>query len=172
PTRIRPGVMVQRWEQLTFLHWRVEAEAIRPLLPAGLEVDEFDGSAWIGLIPFRLSVRLPWTPTVPWMSTFAEANVRTYVRGPDGRRGIWFLSLDAARLGAVAVARGSYRLPYMWSWMLLTGTGGIVRYEARRRWPEPGPGFRLAVAPGSSIPKDEVSALERFLTSRWRLYTP
>jgi uncharacterized protein len=173
PVRIRPGVMVQRWERLTFLHWPVEPALVQRLLPPGLEPDLFDGSAWVGLIPFRLTVGLPWMPRLPWVSTFAEANVRTYVRGADGEPGIWFLSLDAERLGAVAVARRVYRLPYVWARMRQHETNGTILYESRRRWPGPeAPSFRIAVAPGRPIPPAELSELERFLICRWRLYTP
>jgi uncharacterized protein len=173
PVRIRPGVMVQRWERLTFLHWRVEPGLVQRLLPPGLEPDLFDGAAWVGLIPFRLTVGLPWMPRLPWVSTFAEANVRTYVRGADGERGIWFLSLDAERLGAVAVARRVYRLPYVWARMRQRERSGTILYESRRRWPGPeAPSFRIAIAPGRPIPPGELSELERFLICRWRLYSP
>jgi uncharacterized protein len=165
--------MVQRWERLTFLHWPVEPELVQRLLPPGLEPDLFDGAAWVGLIPFRLTVGLPWMPRVPWVSTFSEANVRTYVRGSDGERGIWFLSLDAERLGAVAVARRVYRLPYVWARMRQREGFGTILYESRRRWPGPeAPSFRIAIAPGRAIPPGELSELERFLICRWRLYSP
>ena len=82
---------------------------------AGLTVETMDGSAWVGLVPFFLRVGLPGVPSVPWLSRFAETNVRTYVRSRDGARGIWFFSLDAARLGAVVTARATYRIPYFWS---------------------------------------------------------
>jgi hypothetical protein len=100
-------------------------------------------------------------------------NVRTYVRGPDGRRGIWFLSLDADRLGAVVVARRWYRIPYVWGATRLTETARTVRYESRRRWPGPaGAELRLTVAPSEPIAPSDVTELERFLTCRWRLYSP
>jgi uncharacterized protein YqjF (DUF2071 family) len=165
--------MVQRWERLTFLHWAVEPGLVRRLLPPGLEPDLFDGAAWVGLIPFRLTVGLPWMPRVPYVSSFLEANVRTYVRGPDGDRGIWFLSLDAERLGAVVIARRGYRLPYVWARMRQGETNGTIVYESRRRWPgHEAPSFRIAVAPEAPIPPAELSERERFLTCRWRLYTP
>jgi uncharacterized protein YqjF (DUF2071 family) len=165
--------MVQRWEHLTFLHWRADPEAVARLLPSGLEVDAFDGSAWIGLIPFRLTVRLPGTPAIPWLSTFPETNVRTYVRGPDGRMGIWFLSLDAARLGAVLVARGSYRLPYVWARTSIRFEDGVMRYRSSRRWHgSSGAGLHLAVSPGEPIQPQDLTDLERFLICRWRLYSP
>jgi uncharacterized protein YqjF (DUF2071 family) len=170
PHRIRPGVMAQRWEDLAFISWPFDAGDVQRLVPAGLEIDTFDGAAWVSVIPFRLSIRLSGTPTVPWASRFSEINVRTYVRGPDGHRGIWFLSLDASRLGAVVMARHTYRLPYMWARMQTRRSGGRVRYRGSRRWPGPGASWDLAVDVGGlmTTPDD----LQRFLTARWRLYSP
>ena len=41
--------------------------------------------------------------------------------GPDGREGLWFFSLDAARLEPVLVARSAYALPYKWAAMSAPG---------------------------------------------------
>src|SRR2546423_7112364 len=91
--------MYQTWESLTFLHWRWDARRMQSLLPAGLTVDTFDGSAWLGLTPFFVrDLHTPYIGPLPWISHFPETNLRTYVRGPDGHRGIWFFSLEARRL--------------------------------------------------------------------------
>jgi uncharacterized protein YqjF (DUF2071 family) len=163
-------VMLQRWELLSFLHWPYEPDVIERVLPHGLEPDTFDGQAWIGIIPFRLTVRIPGLPAAPWASRFSEVNVRTYVRGPDGDRGIWFLSLDAARLGAVVVARRTYRIPYMWSATTLAERGSLIRYRVRRRWPKTPADLDVTVERQDRV--GELSELERFLTCRWRLYSP
>jgi uncharacterized protein YqjF (DUF2071 family) len=171
PRRIERPAMLQRWERLSFLHWPYRPEVIERVLPDGLEPDTFDGDAWIGILPFRLTVRIPGLPAAPWASRFNEVNVRTYVRGPDGRRGIWFLSLDAARLGAVVVARRSYRIPYMWAETTLAERGSLIRYRVRRRWPRPaGAGLDVVLERRDRV--GEPSELERFLTCRWRLYSP
>ena len=170
PRAIRPGTMVQRWNDLAFISWAYDVGDIGRLLPAGLEVDTFDGAGWVSLVPFRLTVRLPGLPAVPWASRFPEINVRTYVRGPDGRRGIWFLSLDASRLGAVVAARRTYRLPYMWSRTRIEHDGETRRYTGRRRWPEGGAAWDLSVDVGGEMGR--VDDLHRFLTARWRLYSP
>lgn len=174
PERISRATMVQRWERLTFIHWPTDADAVQALLPPGLEVDTFDGTAWVGLVLFTLGVRRPPSmPVIPWVSTTPEANVRTYVRGPDGRRGIWFFSLDASRLGAVVLARWWYRLPYTWARMRYWFNGTVVRYESRRRSPSPsGIGFRVTVSLGEELSVERLSPTERFLVCRWRLYSP
>ena len=115
PFEVDDQVMQHRWTNLTFLHWSYDVDAVQALLPRGLVVEPFDGRAWVGLVPFEMTVTLPERGPVPWVSRFPETNVRTYVRATDGTTGIWFLSLDASRLGAVVVARTTYRLPYFWS---------------------------------------------------------
>ena len=119
PTR-RPNrnpVGYQQWHELAFLHWRVSADQLATLLPADLEVDTFDGSAWVGLVPFRMSgVRPWWFPALPGVSAFNETNVRTYVHH-KGVPGVWFFSLDAANRVAVWVARWRWQLNYYHSRM-------------------------------------------------------
>ena len=135
PLVVDRQVMTNHWLNLTFLHWQYSAEVVQAMLPAGLTVETFDGAAWIGLVPFEMVVSLPHRGPVPWLSRFPETNVRTYVRAADGSTGVWFLSLDASRLPAVATARTTYRLPYFWSEMSVRSRTGHVDYASRRRWP-------------------------------------
>ncbi len=170
PLRVARPVMRMRWERLTFLHWPFDPDAVRPLLPPGLEVETVDGAAWVGLVPFYMRVAGPVGGPVPWASQFCETNVRTYVRDARGRSGVWFLSLDAARLGAVAGARAGFHLPYFWSRMTLRRTGSRFDYGCHRWWPQGGPTSRVAVSVGARVPADEVTGFEHFLTARWRLW--
>lgn len=111
PTR-RP-VMLQRWDDLFFLHWEYEPAAIQARLPAGLTVDTFEGKAHLGVVGFRMNaVRPVGLPALPWLSYFNELNVRTYVRDAAGEPGVWFFSLDCDRYPAVAIARWGFGLPY------------------------------------------------------------
>jgi uncharacterized protein YqjF (DUF2071 family) len=176
PTPVDRAVMVQWWDELTFLHWRYPADVVQRLLPDSLEVEIADGSAWVGLVPFSLGVALPVAGLrrpLPWASRFAETNVRTYVRSrANGERGIWFFSLDAARLGAVVVARATYRLPYFWSRMRLEVDGDRRRYSCRRRWPGPrGAASEVQIDIGDPFAPSELSALDHFLTARWALFS-
>lgn len=133
PFTIDRPVMRQRWERLTFLHWPFEAADVQRLLPDGLEIETYDGAAWVGLVPFYMRVATPGGRRVPWVSNFCETNVRTYVRDRAGRSGIWFFSLDASRLGVVITARVTpYRLPYFWSSMRLGERGNQIAYLSRR----------------------------------------
>ena len=166
------AAMVHWWDDLTFLHWRYEPAAVQRLLPTGLTVEVMDGSAWVGLVPFFLRVGLPGVPSVPWLSRFPETNVRTYVRSRDGARGIWFFSLDAARLGAVVAARATYRIPYFWSKMSIERWDATIVYRCRRRWPGPrGARSHVALDLAERFEAHELDELDHFLTARWSLYS-
>lgn len=170
-------VMVQSWRHLTFLHWRYPAGEIQDLLPPGVTVETHDGTAWVGLVPFLMAgVRAPGLPPLPWLSRFPETNVRTYVRGPDGRSGIWFFSLDAARLPAVLAGRVGYGLPYCWSDMGVDlyrdGGGPRLVYRCRRRWPSPaGARCDATIRAGEPLTDADLGPLDHFLTARFRLYS-
>jgi uncharacterized protein YqjF (DUF2071 family) len=170
PPLAGPPVLSQRWSRLTFVHWRVPAELVAPLLPAGADPDVFDGSSWVGLVPFRMERVGPWRlPGVPWLSTFAETNVRLYSVDGAGRRGVVFRSLEAARLPAVLAARVLFGLPYTWARMRIGERAGEIRYTTRRRLPGPrGAGGTVGVRPGRPIPRPD--ALADFLTNRWGLH--
>ena len=110
-----PVIMEQRWSDAVFLHWRIPAAVAAPFMPAGVAPDSFDGSAWVGLIGFRMQgAGLGRGPGIPYFGSFNEINVRLYSRAPDGTRGVVFLSLDADRLAVVLAARAA-GIPYVWS---------------------------------------------------------
>jgi uncharacterized protein len=165
--------MYQTWSCLAFLHWSYEPGVLERLLPARLRPHTFDGRAWVGLTPFLLEdLRTPLAPAPPWFSRFPETNVRTYVVGPDGREGLWFFSLDAARLEPVLAARSTYALPYRWSAMTVERRGAVVRYRSRRRWPGPTPAASaVTVEVGDPLAPGELGGLDHHLTARWQLYT-
>lgn len=172
PEPVERACMVHGWRNLTFAHWAVDPAEVQRLLPDGLTVETFGGVAYVGLVLFEMEVTAPHAPLVPWVSRFPETNVRTYVRGPDGASAVWFLSLDAARLGAVVVARATYHLPYFWSHMAVQRAGDVVTYTLRRRWPEPIPvASSAAVRIGAPFEPSELGDLDHWLTARWRLYS-
>ena len=169
--RVRFPAMLQRWTSLTFLHWPYPPEQVRPLVPGGLKLELCEGRAWVGLTPFLLErLRPPFAPPVPWFSRSPETNVRTYVRGPDGRSGIWFFSLDIGRLPAVLVGRVGYSLPYMWSRVGFESHGDSRHYRGRSRWPAEARTYRITVEVQSPVKEREISNLDDFLTSRFLLY--
>jgi uncharacterized protein len=164
--------MRQRWERLTFLHWSFNPADVQRLLPDGLEADLLDGRAWVGLVPFFMVVATGGGREAPWVSRFCETNVRTYVRDAQGRTGIWFFSLDAARLGAVAVARATYGLPYFWSAMDVTSRRDEIFYLCRRRLPGPRDATSaVRISIGERYLARELDERDHFLTARWILFS-
>jgi uncharacterized protein YqjF (DUF2071 family) len=167
-----PWVMAQTWHDLLFAHWPVPAAAFRLYLPAQLEIDTFEGQAWLAVVPFRMSgVRLRATPAMPWVSKFPELNVRTYVVA-GGRPGVWFFSLDAGNPLAVAIARAWFHLPYFRARMSYEERDGWIHYRSERTDRDAAP----AVLQGQYRPTGEVffakpGTLEHFLTERYCLYT-
>ncbi|MEX0886065.1 MAG: DUF2071 domain-containing protein [Phycisphaeraceae bacterium] len=128
-----PWVMRMRWHRLLFMHWAIDPAALRPLVPAPLELDTLAGRAYLGVIPFTMSdVRPRLTPRLGRLSRFPELNVRTYVRVGD-KPGVYFFSLDIPRRLPVHVARGVYRLAYYLAEMSVdVASDGEVRYQSRR----------------------------------------
>jgi uncharacterized protein YqjF (DUF2071 family) len=158
----------QTWQHLLFAHWPVPAEALRPAVPAELPVDTFDGTAWLGITPFRVTGARPrGTVPVPVLSSFLETNVRTYAT-VDGRPGIWFLSLDAESTLAVLGARRSYRLPYFRAHMGAEREGDGLRYRTRRD--DPPAALALRYRPAGQVFTAAPGTLEHFLTERYCLY--
>src|SRR5450631_1211350 len=128
PLPTGPWVMAQSWHDLLFAHWPVEPESLKELVPPQLPLDIFDGRAWVGVIPFRMSgIRARGLPPLPGLSRFPELNVRTYVT-LDGKPGVYFFSLDAANLPAVLTARKFYSLPYFHARMSSQGIDGRIDY--------------------------------------------
>ena len=158
----------QRWRNVAFIHWQCDPEMLRPLLPANLEVDTFDGAVWIGLTPLTIEQSRP--PAVPGLSSFPETNLRTYVIGPDGRDGLWFFSLEADSLSTVIAARCLLGVPYRWAAMTVDRTPQRCTYVSRRRRRSTVIGHHIVVGLGSAVAADDV-ALADWLTGRWRAWS-
>lgn len=164
-----PGraVATQRWAQVTFLHWRVAASVVAPLLPEGVRPDEHDGSSWVGLIAFQLEdATLFGSPPGPYFGTFAEVNVRLYGVDETGRRGVVFRSLEASRLAAVLAARVAFSIPYVWSQTSMTEMDGAFDYRADRHFGRGATRIRARAAQPRTP-----DATDEFLTARWGLFT-
>jgi hypothetical protein len=167
--------MKQNWHDLLFAHWEVPTDEVRPLVPAALDLDLFDGKAYVAVAPFHMSgIRARMFPALPGLSRFPELNVRTYVRYRD-IPGVYFFSLDAANLPAVWSARVAYGLPYFHAEMSARSSGEGVEYRSRRRQAtdlqaENQAEFRGRYWPVSRPKRREKDSLEGFLTERYCLY--
>lgn len=158
----------QSWRDLLFAHWPVSADAVRHLVPPALTLQEFEGTAWVGVVPFRMTgvMRRP-LPDLPWISAFPEVNVRLYVEHA-GKPGVWFLSLDAANALAVWAGRRLFHLPYFNASIRLEQRGDGIRYSAARR-----DGRAILEAryrPTSDVYESTRGTLEHALTEKYCLY--
>jgi hypothetical protein len=165
-------LMHQNWGKLLFMHWRIEEKELRPFIPDGLHIDTFDGSAWIGVIPFTMwDIRAlpPFLPAVPGLSSMHELNVRTYVHH-NREPGVWFFSLDCNSSAAVIAARTFYHLPYFDADIDLQQRGNAIDYSLTRT-DEPPADFKASWNVGETIPFAHPDSLEFFLTERYCLYS-
>ncbi len=175
PLPRRPWTMQQRWNDLLFAHWPVPAADVERTLPPGLEVDTFDGWAWLGVVPFGMDrIQMHGLPMVPGARAFAELNLRTYVRERNtNRTGVYFYSLDASNPLAVLVARTAFFLPYFWARMSMKtevtpGMNSMVDYTSRRLLCRREARFQAQYRGTGRLAQ---GAQEQFLTARYALYT-
>ena len=162
-------VMYQRWEDLLFLHWEWDADAIQARLPEGLSVDLYKGKAYIGVVPFRmLRVRPRGLFAVPGLSNFVELNLRTYVRDAEGRPGVWFFSLDACQRIAVWIAQRCFHLPYHYAQMQAAhSVDGSIHFQSQRG-DNSQQEFSYRGQGSARLATDE--SLDHFLVERYRLF--
>src|SRR3954451_861079 len=172
PLPDRPWAMAQTWADLLFCHWPVAAAQLAPHVPASLPLDLYDGTAWLSITPFEVrGTRARGTLPPPGLSRFPELNVRTYVT-LGGRPGIWFFSLDADSMLAVAAARGLYRLPYLRARMTIERDGPWIDYRSDRSDPRGAPArFAARYRATGGVRHAEPGSLEAWLVERYRLYT-
>ena len=171
PTRRPEGAAPagwQRWRDLLFVHWPIPEAALRPLIPERLQIDTFEGQAFVGVVPFAMEGVQPWW--LPFGMDFLETNLRTYVH-INGEPGVWFFSLDAASWLAVQAARIGWSLPYHHARMRYDRSDAhLRRYETTRRGhPQAmlSAQWRVGQALGPSVP----GSLEHFLLERYLLFS-
>lgn len=161
--------MHQSWLKLLFMHWPLAPGEVRPYVPKQLDIDTFNGSAWIGITPFAVrNMRPVFLPPFPWLNDFHEINVRTYVHY-RGTPGVWFFSLDADSILAVVGARMAYHLPYRQAQIRMRQESGTIRYSSHRRDLPPAD-FHAVWRPGEMMGKAPPESLDFFLAERYCLY--
>jgi uncharacterized protein YqjF (DUF2071 family) len=160
-----------RWHDLLFLHWPIRPQALRALIPAALEIDTYDGWAWLGVVPFHMSgVRPRYMPAWRYTAVFPEINVRTYVKTP-GRSGVWFFSLDAMSHLAVRTARLWFGLPYYYAQIQCVPTETSFAYHSTRHHRRAMPAeFVASYRPAGPVFQASRGTLEHWLTERYCLY--
>ncbi len=168
PRPARPWSWRQSWLDLAFLHYRVEARELRRRIPESLRLDEFAGTAWVSLVPFRMSgvARRPW-PVLPGFGSFPELNLRTYVEA-EGKPGVWFFSLDAASWPIVLGGRLLYGLPYYRARMSLSVGDGEYRIDSVRR--DGRARFAARYRPRGPVFHARPGSFEHWVAERYCLY--
>src|SRR5262245_4861877 len=171
PLPRHPWILRMQWHDLLFMHWPIPAAAIRRYIPPALAIDTFDGTAWIGVVPFRMADVAPrLVPAIPGLSAFAELNMRTYVT-IGGKPGVWFFSLDAENPVAVETARDVFHLNYYNAQMSCARQGeGIAYQSVRQHRGTPPATLGARYRPTGPIEHSEAGSLEAFLTERYCLY--
>jgi uncharacterized protein YqjF (DUF2071 family) len=165
-----PWVMSQTWHDLLFAHWPIDSRVLRRTVPPSFTLDEFDGTAWLAIVPFRMTNVAPrGVPSLPWISEFPELNVRTYVRVGD-KPGVYFLSLDAGSALAVRAARSLLNLPYFLAEMSVVPNRDTIDYDSRRDDQSAAATFSASYRPVGPSCDPPAGSLEYFLTERYCLY--
>lgn len=152
-----PRIMRQHWVNLSFLHWAVAPDSIAHLYPAGTEPDTFEGSSFVGVVPFQMQ----------YLGRFLETNVRLYSVDQTGRRGVVFLSLDTNRPDVVAGGRWIFGVPYRLARMGYREDVDLRTCTSTLRWPGVSASSRVEVRVGDGL---TAGPLEHFLTARWGLH--
>jgi len=166
-----PWIMTQSWHDLLFAHWAVDAALLRGRIPAGFELDLFEGQAYVAVVPFHMTNVAPrGVPSLPMLSALNELNVRTYVT-IGGKPGVYFFSLDAESTVAVTVARTMFHLPYFTASMNVDLKGDAVTYRSRRTSGDAPAELACSYRPVGPAFAASKGSLEWFLTERYCLYT-
>jgi hypothetical protein len=170
-------LMKQRWNDLLFAHWPVPASSLAPLIPKGLQVDSFMGSAWLGVMPFWMDrIKVRGIPPIPGARSFPDLSLRTYVREErTGTPGVFCLSLDASNLLAVGVGRAFYSLPYHWAQMRMEQRSEReFSFFSRRRFSGQPVVFNAryrGLGPSRRLLECGAGSLEYFLMERYCLFS-
>lgn len=151
------------------MHWRYPIDAVRALVPRELELDTWDGSAWLGVVPFEMQdIRPSWLPRFAALD-FLETNLRTYVHH-RGEPGVFFFSLEASSRLAVHAARIGWSLPYHFAAMKRTIEDDAIRYRSVRA-SDPRAALDVTYRVGGALESSEPGSFEFFLLERYYLFS-
>jgi uncharacterized protein YqjF (DUF2071 family) len=152
--------LTAEWRHLAMLNYEVDKSLLLPFVPAGTELDRWDGKVFVSLVGFRFLKTRVFGIAIPFHSNFDEVNLRFYVRRQfesELRRGVVFIREIVPRWAIAAVARALYHENYvalpMSHEIRATGDGGV---SAAYRW-KGGSGWcriSLATAGGCEVPRD------------------
>lgn len=166
----KPWVITQKWEDLLFLHWPVQADELKQHIPKELELDLYENKAWLSFVLFKVKGnRLRFTPSMLGVSSFLQLNVRTYVTY-NGMKGVYFFNLDANNALIVKMITIGQLLPYRRANMSLKEADGsftfVSSYQNANMLEE-----SLKVTFEPMLEQIENFAFESWIVERYHLWT-
>jgi len=170
PPPVSHPAFLTDWDTVTFVNWSYDREILSRLLPAGLELDLFEGKGWLSLVVFHAgNAHFPWLPPIASISNYQQFNLRTYVRSANGTPGVYFFSMDVDQ-PLLMLGRLTYGVPYMLSTMEVVSDGDQLHYTSARRWGGPGCSSDVRVRIGAPFTNSDMPPVAPFLADRWSLY--
>jgi uncharacterized protein len=165
-----PWLWSQHWLDLFFAHWPVGTADLRPQVPAALDLDTWEGSAWVSLVAFRLErIRRRWLPSIGFVTNSLELNLRTYVRY-RGEPAICFLSLHASNPLLVNLARWATPLPYERARMSYVWRDGTAEFRTRSVGKGDDRELAVSFTPVGRGTEATPGSLDHWLLERYTLY--
>jgi uncharacterized protein YqjF (DUF2071 family) len=165
-----PWLWSQHWLDLFFAHWPVRVTDLRRHVPAALDIDTWEGSAWVSLVAFRLEgIRRRWLPSAGFLTNSLELNLRTYVRY-RGEPAICFLSIHAGKRLLVRLARWATPLSYEFARMSYDWRDGLAAFHAHRPGDNGDLTFAASFTPLAGASQARAGSLDDWLLERYCLY--
>jgi uncharacterized protein len=103
--------LTAEWNNLLMLNYSVDPSLLEPLVPAGTELDMFEGKTYISLVGFEFNRTRVLGFAVPFHQNFEEVNLRFYVRR-GSKRGVVFIRELVPRYAVAAIARWAFNENY------------------------------------------------------------
>ena len=163
--------LTAEWRHLAMLNYEVDPDVVRPLVPAGTELDAWSGKTFVSVVGFLFLKTRVLGVGIPFHRDFEEINLRFYVRrqGEEGwRRGVVFVREIVPRWAIAAVARWVYGEKYVACPMRSTveppgGGGGRLSYG----WRSGGMEHAIDVAFGGPAALPAPGSEEEFITEHY-----
>lgn len=158
----------QEWNRSLFLHWPVDPDALREVIPAGTELDLYEGKAWISVVAFTMQkIRPKHLPFFKPISNFHEINVRTYIT-KDHKPGVFFLNIEAQKALSAFLSRHISGMPYEKATILRSLQNNLHTYASVNHKKQ----FHLHAEYTLSDAPVAKTSLDLFLTERYCAYVP
>jgi uncharacterized protein YqjF (DUF2071 family) len=157
-----------------FVHWPVESERLRSMIPDPLELETYDGSTWVSVLALENPAVTPGSLRLPerLQRGFPQLNFRTYVRLGD-EPGVYFLSLDSGRRASATMGRRAFGLPFHYARMQMTRRGEEITFRSHRRGNgSPAAVFQARYQPAGEPYQASPGSLEEFCVEHFRYYLP